>query len=247
MNPKGNFAFHTGYLFAVASAANSTPRRIATLQEVSFSFKGTNKELMGENMFAEAVGRSDIKITGKAKTARFSADAFNDIFFNQAATAGHKKIANDETGTIASGSVTATHAADFIQDLGVINVTAGIQMKRVGSAPASGEYSVDESTGVYTFNAADNDDGVVYSYVYEDTTAGKTIPLINMLAGEAPTFQAIFFNKFQGGSVFLKLNAAVAENLDFGFKSGDFAMPDFGFMAQADANGKVGEYSQSNA
>lgn len=247
MNPKGNFAFHTGYLFAVASAANSTPRRIATLQEVSFSFKGTNKELMGENMFAEAVGRSDIKITGKAKTARFSADAFNDIFFNQTATAGHKKIASDEGGTITVGAVTTSHAADFVQDLGVMNVATGLQMKRVASAPATGEYSVNEATGVYAFSTDDNGNAVVINYVYEDTTAGKTIPLINMLAGEAPTFQAIFFNKFQGGSVFLKLNAAVAENLDFGFKSGDFAMPDFGFMAQADANGKVGEYSQSNA
>lgn len=247
MNPKGNFAFHTGYLYVIGSGATPTPRRIATLQEVSFSFKGSNKELMGENMFAEAVGRSDIKTTGKAKTAKFSADAFNDIFFNQEAKDGHQAVAYDEEGTVASNTYTVTKGADFVQDLGVGYKLTGIQLKRAASAPAVGEYTVNESTGQYTFNAADDDKDMLFSYVYQDDTGGKTIDLVNMLAGEAPTFQGIFFNRFQKGSVFLKLNACVAENLDMGFKSGDFAMPDFGFMAQADASGKLGVYSQSNA
>jgi len=249
MNPKGNFAFHTGYLFAIAAAANSTPRRVGTLQEVSFSFKSSNKELMGENMFAEAVGRADTKITGQAKAALFNADAFNDIFFNQTASTGHKKVAYDEAGTIASETVTVVNAANFAQDLGVATVTSGIQapMKRMASAPAAGQYSVDESTGIYTFAAADDGKSVIISYVYKDTSAGKTISLVNMLAGEAPVFQALFFNKFQGKTVYLKLNAAVADSLDMGFKAGDFAVPGFSFSAQADANGNVGEYSQSNA
>jgi hypothetical protein len=247
MNPKGNYAFHTGYLFAIASALNSTPRRIATLQETQFSFKGSNKELMGENTFAEAVGRSDVKITGSAKTAKFSADAFNDIFFNQTAVVGHKKIAYDEAGAIATESYTATNGANFVQDLGVMDVTAGLQLKRVASAPATGQYAINEATGVYTFATVDEGHTITVTYVYADATAGKTIPLINMLAGEAPTFQALFFNKFQGKTVYLKLNAAVADSLDFGFKMGDFAIPGFSFMAQADANGNVGEYSQSDA
>jgi hypothetical protein len=247
MNPKGNNAFHSGYLFAKSAGANPTPRRIATLQEVSFSFKGSNKDLMGEMQFAEAIGRADVKITGKAKTGKFNADAFNDIFFNQAAVVGHKKIAYDEPGVIAAGAYAAVNAAGFVEDLGIAFVSTGAQLKRVAAAPAVGQYSVDEATGAYTFHATDNDKAIIVSYVHEDGTAGKTIPLINTLAGEAPSFQALFFNKFQGETIYLKLNAAVAENLDFGFKNGDFAMPDFAFAAQADANGNVGEYSQSRA
>src|SRR3569623_2331467 len=115
MNPKGNFAYHTGYLFAIAAAANSTPRRVGTLQEVAFSFKSSNKELMGENMFAEAVGRADTKITGQAKAAQINADAFNDIFFNQTASTGHKKVAYDEAGTIPSETQTELKAAKYTQ------------------------------------------------------------------------------------------------------------------------------------
>jgi hypothetical protein len=248
MNPAGNNAFHSGYLYVKASSSNPTPRRIATLQEVSFAFKGSNKELMGEMQFAEAVGRSDIKITGKAKTGKFVADAFNDIFFNQSATTGHKKVAYDEAGVVTVGhTYTVDNDDDFVEDLGVALVSTGAQMKRVASSPAAGEYSVNESTGVYTFNTANDGAAIIVSYVYSDDTAGKTIPIINTLAGEAPTFQSIFFNKFQGETVYLKLNAVVAENLDFGFKTGDFAMPDFSFSAQADTAGNVGEYSQSRA
>lgn len=247
MNPKGNFAFHTGYLFGIAQGATPTPRRFATLQEVAFSFKGTNKELMGENQFAEAMGRSDIKITGSAKSAKFNADAFNDVFFNQTAAAGHKEVAYDEAGAVTSGAYTATNGANFVQDLGVMDVAAGTQMKRVASAPAAGEYALNDATGAYTFAAGDEGKAIIVSYVYKNTTAGKTISIANLLAGEAPSFQAIFFNKFQGKSIYLKLNAAVSDGLDFGFKQGDFAVPNFSFSATADDNGNVGEYSQSEA
>lgn len=247
MNPKGNFAFHTGYLFIVGAGALATPRRIGTLQEVSFSFKGTNKSLTGEMQFAEAVGRSDVKITGKAKTGKFSADAFNDIFFSQQVEAGHKAVVYDEERTIDNNTFTVAAGANIAQDLGVAYKLTGVQLTRVASSPAAGQYTVNMATGAYSFHESDEDKAVLVTYVRTVSDAGKTIPIVNMLAGEAPTFQGIFFNKFQGKSIYLKLNALVSDSLDFGFKSGDFAMPDFGFEAQADANGNVGEYSQSEA
>jgi len=54
MAGRGQIVFHSGALFAKNTAANSTPIRVATLQEVSFDFKASNKELFGENQFAEA-------------------------------------------------------------------------------------------------------------------------------------------------------------------------------------------------
>lgn len=245
MNPAGNTAFHTGYLF-VKSGLIATPRRIGTLQETSFSFKGSNKALMGENTFAEAIGRADVSISGKAKNGKFNADAFNDIFFGQAPAAGHTAVAYDEKHAIDTATIALTHEATFVEDLGVAFVLTGIQLKRVASAPITGQYTVNNA-GEYGFAVADDDKEVLVSYSYQDATSGKTIEIVNQLAGEAPTFSAIFFNRFQGGTIYLKLNAVVSENLDLAFKSGDFAMPDFGFQAQADANGNVGTYSQSKA
>lgn len=246
MNPAGNTAFHTGYLFIKGSGAIATPRRIGTLQETSFSFKGSNKALMGENTFAEAIGRSDVSITGKAKNGKFNADAFNDIFFGQTPSAGHTAVAYDEKDTITTATVTLTNAATFVEDLGVAFVLTGIQLVRVATAPATGQYAV-SAGGDYTFAAADEAKEVLVSYSYQVASSGKTIEIVNQLAGEAPTFSAIFFNKFQGGTIYLKLNAVVSENLDLAFKSGDFAMPDFGFQAQADSSGNVGTYSQSKS
>jgi len=249
MAGRGQIVFHSGALFVKSSGATPTPVRVATLQETSFDFKASNKDLFGENQFAEAIGRGNTKISGKAKMGRFNGKLMNDVFFkqpdanilNQA-----KLIVLDEAGTIASGSVTVTNGANFAEDLGVQYTASGNPFKRVASAPAVGEYSVNETTGVYTFNATDNTQAVRISYLYKTTAAGAgTIKIDNQLAGEAPTFRAVFSQRFQSQTLTLILNALVAESLAFGFKAEDFAMPDFSFAAQVDSSGSVGELSQS--
>lgn len=250
MAGRGQIVFHSGALFAKGTGANPGTIQVATLQETSFDFKATNKELMGENQFAEAIGRGNTKITGKAKSGRFNGALLNEIFFKQPDAqilAQAKLLALDEAGTVATTSITVANAANFVEDLGVQFAATGMPLTRVASAPAAGQYSVNETTGVYTFNATDNGTAMKLSYLYKTTAAGaKTLKVQNQLAGEAPTFRGIFVSKFQGQTMTLVLNALVSESLAFGFKSEDFSMPDFSFAAQADSLGGVGEFSMTS-
>lgn len=251
MAGRGQIAFHSGALFVKdPTAGTGATIQVATLQETSFDFKASNKELTGENQFAEAIGRGTTKITGKAKTGRFNGALLNQIFFNQPTAnklAQAKLLALDEAGTVATAAVTVTNAANFAEDLGVQSRTTGLPFTRVASAPAVGQYSVNETTGVYTFNATDNSQQVKISYLYKSTATGTgTLLLTNHLAGEAPSFRGIFTNKFQGQTMTLILNALVSESLNFAFKTEDFAMPDFSFAAQVDSLGALGELSMSN-
>lgn len=240
---RGQISFHSGALFAKTGL---TSIQVATLQEVTFDFKSSNKRLMGETQFAEAVGRGSTEITGKAKSGRFNGALLNQVFLQQPGanvSAAADLLALAEEGTVASAAVTVANAADFLEDLGV--TLAGSPLTRVASGPTATQYSVNEGTGVYSFHASVTDGTKVkISYLYESTAAGaQTIAITNQQVGEAPTFRAIFVNKFQAQTLTLVLNALVADSLGFGFKNEEFAMPEFAFGAQADANGDVGRLS----
>jgi len=247
MAGRGQIAFHSGSLFVKSSGANPQTYQVATLQEVSFDFKASNKELIGENQFAEAIGRGNVKVTGKAKTGRFNGKLLNQVFFAQPdanTIAQGKLLALDESGTVATATITVANAANFLEDLGVQLASTGEPYLRVASAPAAKQYSVNEATGVYTFNATENTSVLRLSYMYKTTAAGaNTMKITNQLAGEAPTFRAVFVQKFQTQTMMLQLNALVAESLGFAFKNEDFSMPDFAFGAQVDSAGTLGELS----
>jgi len=240
MAGRGQIAFHSGSLFA--KSANATPIQVATLQEVSFDFKASNKELFGENQFAEAIGRGNVKISGKAKTGRFNGALLNQVFFAQPGAAivnQAKLLVLDEAGTVAT-------AANFAEDLGVQLASTGEPYTRVASAPAAKQYAVNETTGVYTFNTSENGLAMRISYLHKTTAAGAgTVNINNQAAGEAPTFRAVFSQRFQTRTITLILNAVVSESLGFAFKAEDFAMPEFAFAAQADSLGSVGELSMT--
>lgn len=73
-------------------------------------------------------------------------------------------LVDDESHVIPSTpfQVTVSGAATFLRDRGVTD--AGTPMTRVPSGPSTGEYSVNEITGIYTFAAADATDTVLISY-----------------------------------------------------------------------------------
>jgi len=247
MAGRGQISFHSGSLFAKDPSTNGTIQ-VATLQEVSFDFKSTNKELFGENQFAEAIGRGNSKISGKAKTGRFNGALLNTVFFAQPASSIATQanlLGLAEAHVVASATVTATNGANFVEDLG-ISLADGTPLKRVVTVAGADQYSVNETTGVYTVDASLNGSTLKMSYLYKTTATGAgTLTINNQPAGEAPTFRAIFCQKFQSKTLTLILNALVAESLGFGFKMEDFAMPDMAFAAQADTNGVVGSLSMT--
>jgi Conserved hypothetical protein 2217 (DUF2460) len=104
----------------------------------------------------------------------------------------------EENGTIPATpgpyTITVAQAAAFVEDLGVTK--GGVPMTPVASAPAAGQYSV--AAGVYTFNAADEDDAVVISYRYLIDPADYTVTMPNRLIFDSapPTGQVSWSGQF---------------------------------------------------
>lgn len=226
--------------------SNPTPIRFGAVQDVSVDFSFENKELFGQYQFALYVARGAAKITGKAKFGQLFGAAFNNLFFGES-TLGTTPVvtAIDESQTVTANTVTVTNAANYVQDLGVLNTATGKVMSRVASAPSStGNYSVNETTGVYTFNSTVNNSIVQITYDYNGAAgAGNLITGVNQLSGSSPTFMMVLSGSLNGNAMRLKLNACMSTKLAISSKIGDFMLPEFDFMGFSDSSGNWGQWS----
>lgn len=243
------YTFGSGTLWGVNNTANSTPQQFGVLQGIDLNIEGNVKELFGQYQFPVAVGRGTSKISGKAKYAQIQAGVFASLFLDVAPTTGQKTTANNETGTVPAVStytVTVANSATFDSDLGVILVSTGLHMKKVASAPATGEYSV--AAGVYTFNAAQASAAVLISYQYNVAGSGKNIPITNSLIGTAPSFKMVAEAKYGTGKAVLTLNSCISTKLNLlSTKTEDWNVQEFDFSAFADASNNIGNYALNDA
>ena len=238
------YSFGSGVLYG-RSLTNTpaTPVRFGALQGASIDFSFTTKELHGSYQFPVALGRGKGKITGKADFAQFNAQAFNDLFFgnsNPSNTSTRTQVG--EAGTVTANTVTATYGANFVTDLGVVRASDSAVFTRANT-PIGLQYSVNETTGVYTFNATQANVAVLLSYTYADSANGKKISITNQLLGNSPTFMAVFTSTFESKSLTVVLNKCMSSKLTLATKLEDFVSPNFDFMAFADASGNIGTYS----
>jgi hypothetical protein len=221
--------------------ANPTPIRLATLQEVSMEFSAEMKELYGENQYPEVVAIGKRKIQGKAKVGRWNTTVLNQMMFSGTQSAGMDVVSVNEIGLIPGTpfSVTVTNAATFIQDLGVTYQNS-TPLIRVAAGPTVGQYSVVETTGVYTFAAADTTETVLINYTHAVAGNGTTLEIDNQIMGYGPVFQAVFRAAFRGQECNIVLQACIAGKLSLQSKVDDFTVPEIDFSAFQDQNGKVG-------
>lgn len=239
------YAFGSGVLYG-RSLTNTpaTPVRFGALQSVNIDFSFSTKELHGSFQFPIALGRGNGKITGKADFAQFNAQSFNDLFFgNSNPTNTSVRTAVAEAQTVTANIVTATHNTTYQLDLGVVLASDGTIYTRVTSGPTGYQYSCNETTGVYTFNASQANAAVLVSYKYTDASNGKLITITNQLLGNSPTFMAVFTETFNSKSMTLTLNSCMSSKLSLATKMEDFVTPNFDFMAFADAGGNIGTLS----
>jgi hypothetical protein len=224
--------------------ATPTPVRFGALQDVSVDISFTTKQLFGQYQYPLAIGRGTAKITGKAKFAQFNAQAFNDLFFNEAAvTAGEVVTTVAESALPAGNFAVVVHNATFAQDLGVSNATTGEVFQRVTGVPVgNNNYSCNETTGNYGFNATMNV-AVLISYNYTDAGNGSNIVLVNQLLGSAPQFLVVLTETFQSNALTLQLNACMSSKLTLTSKLEDFWVQEFDFEAYADASNTIGKLS----
>lgn len=243
-------SFGSGQLVARATDANGvvtgTPAKFGIIQGASVDFSATNKELFGGYNYPVAVARGTSKITGKASMANMDARLYNELFFGSGVTTGfERKLALDESYAILA-TVTVAGASTYKKDYGVVNGTTGVQMIRVASAPVAGQYSVVESTGVYTFAAADVTAAfpVLITYEYLPVSLpGEVVTINQQLLGVAPRFSMALATLYDGKMFVLTLNACVSNKFSFATKMEDFNIPDFEWSAFADNAGIVGTMS----
>lgn len=216
----------------VLKTADGEAHQIGVLKDVSLDIASSTKELRGNTVFPIAVVTTAMKVTGKAKFAQINGRLMQAVL-GGTVTSGSVKSASETSAPVAN-TITVTHSADFVSDLGVMDQN-GQPMDLVASAPAAGQYSV--AAGVYTFNAAQTA-AVTISYSYT-STAGTTLKVSNTVMGQSTKFQALIFNTFDGKSFGLKCHAVVVPKLSYGFKGEDFTEQDLDFECFADAAGDV--------
>jgi len=233
------------------SVTNPTPIPLMVLQEGSLDFSGDEKLLYGQNQFPVAVGRGKVKLGVKVKPARVFAAAWNTLFFGQSLSAGLIANHTDTTGVVIPATpfqvtVTPPSSGTFAADMGVISATTGLPMKRVASAPATGEYSVNVSTGAYTFAAADTTKTVYINYQYSASVAGSQKQTVqNLPMGLAPVFKADLTVNYLGKVTTFSFPNAIPTKMGLGFKNEDFAVPEFDFSAFDNGSGQVMTWSTS--
>ncbi|HKT18010.1 MAG TPA: hypothetical protein VJR47_08215 [Stellaceae bacterium] len=239
------FSFGSGVLIGTRTdIANATPINFGLVQEVQLDLQFTAKELYGQYQFPVAIARGQGKASGKAKMARVSGLAFNNLFFGASLVAGQLATAFGETQSVPASTpftVSVTNAAQWQDDCGVVYAASGSPLAKVASAPAAGQYSV--AAGVYSFNSADAGAGVLISYTYAVSGSGQQLTLANPLLGTTPTFQAQLYTSFQGKPVNVKLFNCVSSKLTFATKLEDFVIPELDFDIFANAAGNVLQWS----
>jgi hypothetical protein len=104
------------------------------------------------------------------------------------------------------------------------------------------------SSGVYSFNSADNGAAVLIYYSYT-VASGNKISMANQLMGPLPMFEISLketFNYFgTNKDLLVKLNACVSPKLSLPFANQKFTVAEFDFQAIADASNNIGTISIS--
>ena len=133
------------------------PDQFGILQDVQIDWDWQTKELWGQFQFPVDIARGQGKITGKAKFARIFGAIYGDLFFGQTPATGQLTVSENEAASVPATTpftVTVANAASYVDDLGVFYATgasAGNRFTRVTTPSSAGQYSVNLTTGIYTF------------------------------------------------------------------------------------------------
>lgn len=199
------------------------------------------KQLYGQNQYPLVAARSTMKVTGKAVAAEISGLALNAVMHGMAFTSGISAYVPAETSVIPSTpfQVTAVNGANFDQDLGVIFTLTSLPLIRVASGPTTGQYSVNTTTGVYTFASADATKSITLSYAWANASVGQSRVVTSQPIGTNPVFQLDYATSLNNIPYYLRIYQCVAAKLARSFKLTDFMMPEVDFDVFANAAGQV--------
>lgn len=251
------YLFGAGKLFATPildvygqPIVNPTPVEIGVMQSVSVDLSYDLKELYGRGQFAVDAARGKGSIKCKATIGRISGALLNSIFFGGVVADGGmdvvtQTINGEKIQTGGTLTPVVPNAGTFVKDLGVTDAKA-IPLKRVASAPVTGQYSVDQATGEYTFAVADVGKVVFISFKYSATVAGAKSGLVNNLdMGYTPEFSVNLQREYKGKFMGLEFFRCTSNKLGFSSKQDDYDLPEFEFQPMADDLNRVFSWNTS--
>jgi hypothetical protein len=245
----GQKLFGGGYFWGRPNTTNPTPVRFGTVQSVSLDFKREIKYLYGsDGQAAQDVAAGKLTVSGKTESGSLNGRAVNSLLLGGTLSDGETVFVRNEAGSIPAATaytIEVDGADDFLEDLGVILTTSGAntRMVRVASAPAEGQYSVDESTGTYTFAAANASGKVLIDYTKTDDSAGQSIDMANQPMGKIGGFTATLGMIYGAEKSLFQLNNTIGGGFSLATKLDDYAMPSMDFGCAVDDNGTLGTLS----
>jgi hypothetical protein len=227
-----------GMLFAVPNVANPTPVAIASLKGCKVKVKQGKAYFRGNMLDIIDVANKGRDWSIEVDNADFRASAFN-LLAGGTTVAGGNFPAIGEQVTIAATN-TATNSATFVDDGGVYDLTAGLWMTRVASAPAAKQYS-GPAAGVYTFAGGDVGHVAYLNYTFSSATLGQTTTISNVLQSQSAAFKLRIYAPYvvngQNRCVGVDFQSVHSEEIDFDFKVEDFAAHALKFTATQDMIG----------
>lgn len=211
-------------------APNPTPQGVGVLQNVKMTLGADIKTLFGQSQWAvdSAVGKRSIK--GTFEFAQLSNDLMSQLFFGDATTTGavSTTIYPGEAHTIPAVSgpytITVTNAADTpLVDYGVTYALTGVPFQKVASLTAAGQYTVNLTTGVYTFDSADASALILINYSWT-ITGGSTLTTAQHPMGYGPVVALNIVFEYEGGGIGFYLPNVRLGKIDAATKLDDYTM-----------------------
>jgi hypothetical protein len=227
-------------------ATNPTPVQVAVLSDVSMDVSYDMKELRGQYQLPVDVARGPAKISCKAKNAAVSAGLIYAALGGASAPVTGSKIGITGEAAVVPTTpfiVTVTNGATFYEDLGVIDMTTGLQMTRGATATGTGVYAVNTTTGAYTFAAVDVAHNVAITYSYTSAATGKTVTLNNTVMGQSIPFIMSVYNTYGGKQFGWRFAAVHVPKIGFSLKAESYTEQDLDIIvAQDTTSTKIADF-----
>jgi hypothetical protein len=215
----------------------------ATVQEVMINETAKTVALRGSNAYPYTIVTSERETKMKVKKVFVSGLAWNNLFFGNSFTAGRDVYYTNEAHTPSGTTQAVTNATGGIVDLGVNYAATGLPLQRVAAgSEAQGKYSVNQSTGTYTFAIAD-EVALLFNYSnFSATASGQQLNVVNLQMGTNPTFQFDYWVQTQGQVFAARHFCCVASSLAIAGKNSDYIIPELDFECCANAAGQIKNY-----
>lgn len=269
-NDNAGQAIPAGYTGTTPTAPTGTPSGTGGTIPAGTTFAKIVAIDAGGNMSAAGTESASVTTTGTTSSIAWAwtavagaasyriytgaaAGAENTYFtsatnsFTQTAPTG--TAGTPPTSATTGGVITVAppNSGTFQNDLGVINAAGNPMTKITSGTPATGQYSVNATTGAYTFATADYGNTVFINYQYSLTSvqapnSGNFI-VTSDLMGYSPVFAVDLMVPYYGKQLVMHLYQVTSSKLSLPLKMDDFLIPQFDMQAFADTQNRVAAFS----